>query len=63
MARPATGSVRVRERNGHTSVTLLFSAYGQRYELPAGTDDEARASARLDEILDQVKRGAWRSVR
>jgi len=40
-------------------VTLRFSAYGQRYELPAGTDDETRARARLDEIVDQVKRGTW----
>ena len=59
MPRPATGSVRVRERNGRRQLTLRFSAYGQRYELPAGTDDETRARARLDEILDQVKRGTW----
>lgn len=59
MPRPATGSVRVRERNGRRQLTLRFSAYGQRFELPAGTDDEMRARARLDEILDQVKRGIW----
>lgn len=59
MARPATGSIRSRERNGHREVTLRFSAYGQRFELPAGTDDEIRARARLDEILDRVKRGEW----
>ena len=57
MPRPATGSVRSRVRNGHEQLTLRFSAYGQRYELPAGTDDETRARARLDEILDQIKRG------
>lgn len=60
MARPATGSVRNRVRNGREHLTLRFSAYGQRYELPAGTDDEARARARLDEILDQIKRGIWK---
>ena len=63
MARPATGSVRSRVRNGHPQLTLRFSAYGQRYELPAGTDDETRARARLDEILDQVKRGSWQPPR
>jgi hypothetical protein len=59
MPRPATGSVRSRVRNGRTQLTLRFSAYGQRIEIPAGTDDETRARARLDEILDQVKRGTW----
>lgn len=59
MARPATGSVRVRTRNGHSETTLRFSAYGQRYEIPAGTDDAIRARGRLDEILDQIRRGIW----
>jgi integrase len=63
MPRPATGSVRSRVRNGRVQLTLRFSAYGQRYELPAGTDDQARARARLDEILDQVKRGSWQPPR
>ena len=63
MARPATGSVRSRVRNGRKQVTLRFSAYGERFELPAGTDDETRARARLDEILDQIKRGIWQPPR
>jgi integrase len=63
MPRPATGSVRSRVRNGRAQLTLRFSAYGQRYEIPAGTDDETRAHARLDEILDQIKRGIWQPPR
>jgi integrase len=63
VARPATGSIRSRVRNGRHELTLRFSAYGQRYELPAGTDDETRARARLDEILDQVKRSSWQPPR
>lgn len=63
MPRPATGSIRSRIRNGHAELTLRFSAYGRRYELPAGTEDETRARARLDEILDRVRRGEWQPPR
>jgi integrase len=63
MTRPATGSVRIRTRNGRVQITLRFSAYGERYEIPAGTDDDTRARARLDEILDQIRRGIWQPPR
>jgi integrase len=43
---------------------MRFSAYGERYELLAGYADEGitreRARARLDEILDRVRRREWR---
>jgi integrase len=45
--------------DGRTVLYLRFTAYGERQEIPANTDDEVRARARLDEILDQVRRGQW----
>jgi integrase len=59
MPRPATGNVRPRQLASGLTYYMRFKALGEQWDLNADTADQSRARARLDEILDQVKRDTW----
>jgi integrase len=64
MPRPATGQVIVDERRRSPTFGLRFRAYGKREYVTLGTAEEgltrAKAETELQNILADVRRGAWR---
>ena len=64
MARPATGQVVVRKRNGGKTFGLRFRAYGKRRYMSLGTAEEGwnqrRAEEELANVLADVRRGIWK---